>query len=453
MEKRTHSAAHHSLATIKRSQGQSATARIAYIAGLDMRDERTGTRHRFRKRKDVVHTCVVGCTLDPGTLANAMEAAEKRKDGQVGRSTIAALPADIDDDARIRIATNFAQALNDRYRCACVVAIHAPHRPRKEHADEGKNWHAHVVETSRRVVDDTLTEKITELSKKSQSSIEVEWRRQTWADLCNGELARAQSEDGTMRARVDHRSFERRKASGDLPAEALPGRHLGPAAAALARADDREHEIAEHAALALPADETPATVDIAGEDRFVARIEAAEAKAEVNRLAALVARLERLVAKARDLKLRAARRARDRAHALAEAALAAFASDGTVAPQDPLARFATLHPATFLVTASENDDSDALRARLATMPNLELREAYTTTRDAVGLLEGDTDLSDATRGVAVLEVEARDRGFDLETGRHVPETARDPDRARLHTDQWHPWKPIVRKRDEHQITR
>jgi hypothetical protein len=209
----TQGASHHSTETIKRSAAQSATARIAYICRTQITDDRTGEHHRYTdKDRDLDAVQVVGYDGTPAQFANALEAAEKRKDAQVGRSSILALPNDLDADASARVLLAYQQHLHKRYGCASVSALHRKH---------GNN-HAHVVESTR----DGNGAKIDILSNKRTSRTEIEHRRKTWADIVNNELS--MSSPSTQK--VDHRSLERRARSGDREAAGrAPEPHHGPA--------------------------------------------------------------------------------------------------------------------------------------------------------------------------------------------------------------------------------
>ena len=80
--------------------------------------------------------------------------------------------------------------------------------------------------------------------------------------------------------------------------------------------------------------------------------------------------------------------------------------------------------------------ADDVDARLMRKTNFDLLHAWRATRDAVALCDDIPDLrDDFRRGLAVIEHGARQRGFNLKTGRHHPERAQDPQRARIHRDE------------------
>src|SRR6476620_5493888 len=94
---------------ISRASGGSATRSAAYNAREAVADERTGERFSFKHRAAPEHHAVLlpegadagladAVTLwnaaDAVALWNAAEAAERRKDAQVARELVVALPAD-----------------------------------------------------------------------------------------------------------------------------------------------------------------------------------------------------------------------------------------------------------------------------------------------------------------------------------------------------------------------
>ena len=103
------------------------------------------------------------------------------------------------------LAVRFAGSLAARYGCAVDVALHEPDRE-----GDQRNWHAHLLATTRKVTAQGLGEKCAiELSDAKRLSLglaparmEVETVRQMWGEEVNRQLETAQSP-----ARVDHRSL------------------------------------------------------------------------------------------------------------------------------------------------------------------------------------------------------------------------------------------------------
>ena len=81
-----------------RSKGHSAVAGAAYRAGKKLFDERTGETFDFTKRSDIIHSEILlpdGADYllkDRAFLWNKAEAVEKRKDAQIAKDVVLALP-------------------------------------------------------------------------------------------------------------------------------------------------------------------------------------------------------------------------------------------------------------------------------------------------------------------------------------------------------------------------
>jgi len=152
-------------------------------------------------------------------LWNAAEASEKRKDAKVAREYELALPHELDTSQRRALARGFAQEVVKRFGVAADTAIHAPHPE-----GDQRNWHAHVLTTTRTVTAEGMGAKTRELDVIQTAGPAVEALRALWAVQVNQALERAQ-----LAERVDHRSFARRGV------EQVAEQHLGPAATALER--------------------------------------------------------------------------------------------------------------------------------------------------------------------------------------------------------------------------
>jgi hypothetical protein len=200
---------HCSTKPLTRSSGRSAVAAAAYRSGARLVDERQGIEHDYTRRSGVLHTELV---LPEGAgewsraeLWNAAEKAEKRKDARTAREWEVALPAELGESERRWLAVRFAADLAKKYGCAVDVALHAPDRE-----GDQRNWHAHLLATTRKVTAGALAEKCEiELSDAKRLSlglaptrIEVESVRQMWADEVNRQLQSVRRPE-----RVDHRSL------------------------------------------------------------------------------------------------------------------------------------------------------------------------------------------------------------------------------------------------------
>jgi len=140
-----------------RSQGSNACRKAAYNAREAIKCERTGQLFYFKHKTDnVFHKILLPEGVDPkfknsSTLWNAAEKAEKRKDSQVYKECVIALPDDkiVSDEDRMELSERFAEFVFVSKGLGCQIDIHAPH--------EGeKNRHAHFTVTTRKFREDGL---------------------------------------------------------------------------------------------------------------------------------------------------------------------------------------------------------------------------------------------------------------------------------------------------------
>jgi hypothetical protein len=226
---------HHKIVPIQRSKGHSVVAKVAYISGEQIRDDRTGKMHgRPESRGDVLHSEIVGPGWDkwtPQQLWSAAEKAETRGNACVGRETRLALPHELPPDRQKALVRGYALWLNQEYGVAVQTAIHAPSP--KATGIQKRNVHTHIVESDREVSvgpdgQPVFGKKVAAMrfdkaagADKTRGSIETEKRREEWARRVNAEMEKS----GSVR-RLDHRSHERRAAAGDGP-ELLGAVHKG----------------------------------------------------------------------------------------------------------------------------------------------------------------------------------------------------------------------------------
>jgi len=223
---------HLSAKLISRKSGRSATAAAAYRAGERIVDQRTGEVHDYTRKRGIEHAEIVmpaSTDWQPGRdeLWNAVELKNRRADAQVAREFEVALPAELPEEARRRLALDFAREIADRYSVAVDVAIHAP-----SGKGDDRNHHAHILTTTNRVEGNTLGNKARELdlvahnmSGKVGQSNEIDHLRERFAALQNERLA----EHGVSE-HVDHRSLKDQGIT-----HRLPQIHLGPAATQMHR--------------------------------------------------------------------------------------------------------------------------------------------------------------------------------------------------------------------------
>jgi hypothetical protein len=198
---------HCSLRVFSRERGHSAVAAAAYRSGQKLVCERTGTIHRYEKRRGVVTSFI----LTPGgspdkfsdrmTLWNAAEEAETRKNSRVAREVIIALPHELGVQERERLTRDMALYLVEKYRVTVDVAIHSPVT---EDGHDLRNHHAHLLFTTRELTPEGLGAKTRILDDKITGPQQIEIIREVWETLANDALSRTGHSDVS----IDRRTLE-----------------------------------------------------------------------------------------------------------------------------------------------------------------------------------------------------------------------------------------------------
>ena len=218
---------------LSRASGGNAVRSAAYNAREAITAERTGELFHFRHSDAPEHHEVLlpeGADprfTDSAVLWNAAEAAEKRKDAQVAREIVLALPADrvLSTDDRIELARSFAQEHFVSKGLAVQLDVHAPHKDRGEGegawaegtGGDHTNWHAHLLITTRRIEGD-------QLAAKKARDLDPEVRKAGTRTL----VTDAEAWGETWRAHQD-RYFAEHGIELRVDATAAhPGEHIGP---------------------------------------------------------------------------------------------------------------------------------------------------------------------------------------------------------------------------------
>ena len=209
--------------TIQRSQGRSAVAAAAYRAGVSLTDARLAMEFDFARKGGVEHAEILlpegapAAFRDREALWNAAEKSEARKDAVPAREVLLALPHELTFEQRRELVRAFVA---EHITARGMIADVAMHAPGKE--SDQRNFHAHVLVTTRRVTEQGFGRK--EPSWWSPRQVRA-WRA-GWAEMQNAHLRRHLGPDAPQ---VSHLS---------LAAQGLdraPTEHLGPAATALER--------------------------------------------------------------------------------------------------------------------------------------------------------------------------------------------------------------------------
>ncbi len=194
---------------ISRGNGHSAVAAAAYRTGTKIRDERADKIHDYSSRtKGVVETVILRPENSPewtaktATLWNAVEQGEKRKDAQLSREFILAVPKELSAKEQFQLAVGWAQAELDSKGMIAEVSLHNP--------KGGKNPHVHILATMRTLDGDKFSAK--KPREWNDKALLVHWR-ESWAKAENDALEKAGRQE-----RVDsqpRRTGPRRPRSGE----------------------------------------------------------------------------------------------------------------------------------------------------------------------------------------------------------------------------------------------
>lgn len=184
---------------ISRGKGHSAVAAAAYRTGLKIRDERAGKTHDYSSRtKGVIASVILRpdnspeWTADTASLWNAVELGEKRKDAQLSREFILAVPKELSSKEQFESAVEWAQKELVSKGMIAEVSLHNP--------KSGKNPHVHILATMRTIDGDKFSAK--KPREWNDTDLLVHWR-ESWCKAENAALEKAGRTE-----RVDHRSLK-----------------------------------------------------------------------------------------------------------------------------------------------------------------------------------------------------------------------------------------------------
>jgi len=204
-------------AAYRRSAKMQSVAHAAYQRGEKIYEKGDKITHDYRSKGGVVHSEIIlpeGAPpefMDAQTLWNAVEKSEKRKDAQLAREIIVALPKEFNLEESVEV---FRAYLRENFVKIGMVADFSIH-------DKGDgNPHAHIMLTTRNVTPDGFGKKNTDWNKKE---LLLEWRK-AWANIINSTFERK-----GLAERIDHRSYK------EQGIDRLPFVHMGHVATALER--------------------------------------------------------------------------------------------------------------------------------------------------------------------------------------------------------------------------
>ena len=219
---------HFSVKAISRGAGRSAVACAAYRSGEKLVCDYYGIEQDYTKKTGVEFTNIYAPEntnpnlLDRQKLWNAVEKSERRKDALLAREFEIAFPKELNQEQRQTLLDELCQGIVKKHGVVVDAAIHAPHTG--SGSDE-RNYHAHVMFTTRAINKNGTFEakKYRDFSRDNGTETVSNWR-ENFADLTNRHLKQAGYD-----VQVDHRSY----ADQDNGLEATE--HEGPAVTQLRR--------------------------------------------------------------------------------------------------------------------------------------------------------------------------------------------------------------------------
>lgn len=219
---------HLSVKPVQRSKGRSSVAAAAYRAGCEIYDERTGLTHNYTNKNGVEYTEIItpfGVDAPSRSeLWNWAEKAENRKDGCTAREYEINLPYQLSDEQRIELAQDFSHRLAENHGIAVDLCLHKPTPKEIENGSDPRNYHAHILTTTRKITNDGLTDKADIEKAGRKRKLDLLATRKLWADVANYHLKRAGLDE-----QIDHRSLK------DQGKKELPTIKMGKTASEMER--------------------------------------------------------------------------------------------------------------------------------------------------------------------------------------------------------------------------
>lgn len=182
---------------VKRSEGRSSVAKAAYHARTRITDERTGDTYDYSRRNDLCGHFILApvnapehIVKDSTALWNEVERVERQSNGQTARYFDVAIPAELNNDDKIKLILEYCQKNFVDKGMIADIAFHDL---------DSDNPHAHVMLTLKTIGPEGFGKKERSWNDRKMS---VLWR-ESWASMANSYLAFAGSSE-----RIDHRSLQ-----------------------------------------------------------------------------------------------------------------------------------------------------------------------------------------------------------------------------------------------------
>ncbi|MDC4031619.1 MobQ family relaxase, partial [Acinetobacter baumannii] len=145
---------HFSVKNISRSDGRSVVACAAYRSGEKLKDERYGKEQDYTKKTGIEFKNIYAPEntkkelLDRETLWNTVETIETRKNSQLSREFEVAFPCELNQEQREQMLNELCGKIVERHKVVVDAVIHAPHTAG---GSDDRNYHAHIMLTTRSI--------------------------------------------------------------------------------------------------------------------------------------------------------------------------------------------------------------------------------------------------------------------------------------------------------------
>ena len=197
---------HFSVKTISRKEGRSVVAAAAYRTAEKLKCDYYGKEQDYTKKSGVEFKKIYAPDntkselLDRQHLWNEVEKVERRKDALLAREFEIAFPSELNANERQKMLDELCQSIVKRHGAIVDAAIHAPH---KNSGSDERNYHAHIMFTTRSVNEhgEFEAKKFRDFSRDNGTETVSHWRK-AFADIANSHLKAAGHE-----IRIDHRSY------------------------------------------------------------------------------------------------------------------------------------------------------------------------------------------------------------------------------------------------------
>ena len=136
------------ISNVSRATGASSCATLAYIAGIEVKDERTGKKYKYGHIDRILATKTYLPEAanekynDPVVLMNGIETVERNENARTAKKIIVALPRELSENERMEVLDDFVRDNITDKNYGCVVTVHDD--------PEHKNPHAHILIPNRR---------------------------------------------------------------------------------------------------------------------------------------------------------------------------------------------------------------------------------------------------------------------------------------------------------------